>query len=131
MSGKFIATIYFYLLSLIGVVLIVIGVFNIVNLAVNLTQFDKYPLRYGSENCDNYPFSYNSSFAAPAKILPDGRESTPSAQELEKQQKVCRDSAEMERKQHRVEDIKNAIAFPLVGLLLFLIHFPQAKKRSI
>ena len=126
MSGKTIATIYFYLISAASLALMVIGIFNAVNFVINSTQYDKYPLRYAQGDCEGgigYPMPY--------KIMsPDGREATPSAQDLEKQKQVCLKQQEQDRKQHKIEDMRNAVTFTFVGLVLFSIHFPLARKQS-
>lgn len=129
MSGKNIATIYFYIISAASLALIVIGIFNGVNFVINSTQYDKYPLRYGPVgDCQTL------GYPVPIKMVqpPGGeiRESTPTAQEIKKQKDVCEKQQESERKQRKVEDIRNSVTFTLIGLILFLIHFPQAKKYS-
>lgn len=127
MSGKSIATVYFYLISAVAIGLMVTGVFNGVSFVLNSTQYDEYPLRYGpARDCEMFGYPY------PAKIVLPGdlRESTPSADEIKKQKELCQEQLELERKQHRVDDIKNAITFTSIGIVLFLIHFPQAKKYS-
>lgn len=132
MSGKTIATIYFYLISAGSIVLMVIGVFNAVNFVVNSTQYDKYPLRYsGVSSCDmGVDGSLGRPVPAKAPVPPGGQESTPSAEEIQRAKEQCLKNEEADRTQHRVDDLKNAITFSLVGLVLFLIHFPQAKKQS-
>ena len=123
---KIIAAAYFYIISAASLALIVIGIFNAVNFAINSTQYDKYPLRYPQGDCGGgfgYPMPY--------KTMPiDGRESTPSATDLEKQKQLCLKQQELDRRQHKIEDLKNSIAFTLVGLILFSIHFPLARKQS-
>lgn len=126
MSGKTIATIYFYLISAASLVLIVIGIFNAVNFGINITQYEKYPLRYSQADCENMVYPYGPK---PIPMEAD-KISTPSAQDLEKQKKVCIKQQEEDRKQHKIDDLKNAITFSLVGLVLFLIHFPLARKQS-
>lgn len=127
MSGRNIATIYFYAVSAASLALIVIGIFNGVNFVINSTQYDKYPLRYGpGADCENYPYKYG-----PMPAVIDGRTpATPSAEELKKQKENCEKTTGEERKLHRIEDIRNTLTFTLVGILLFLIHFPQARKYS-
>ena len=50
---KLIPTIYFYLLSAIGMVLLIIGLFNASHFITGITAYDKYPLRFGAESrCD-------------------------------------------------------------------------------
>ncbi|OGE15140.1 hypothetical protein A3F00_01710 [Candidatus Daviesbacteria bacterium RIFCSPHIGHO2_12_FULL_37_11] len=135
MSGKTIATIYFYIISVGSIILMVIGIFNAANFIVNSTQFEQYPLRWGGiTSCD-----YGADGLVPVargpmsvKVLPpDGIESTPSAQEIQRAKEQCLKNEAADRKQHQVDDIKNAITFSLVGIILFLIHFPQARKRSV
>jgi hypothetical protein len=132
MSGKLIATIYFYLISAGALVLIVVGIFNGVNFIINSTQYEKYPLRYGGiSNCD-YAVDGQYYGDRPIKAMApmQNGESTPSAQEIQRAKEQCLKNEEAERVEHRVDDLKNAVTFTLVGLVLFLIHFPQAKKRS-
>lgn len=126
MSGKTIATIYFYLISAAALALIVVGIFNGVNFIINFTQYDKYPTRYGSvQDCAAYPIPYKVALP-----YDRGEISTPSAEEQRLQRQRCEKQVEADRKQHRIEDIKNTITFTLVGIILFSIHFPLARKHS-
>lgn len=128
MSGKTIATIYFYIISAAALALIVIGIFNAVNFGINATLYDKYPLRYGSPgNCESYPYKFGPFPAAPGM---DGKVATSSASELEKQKQDCLKQEDAQSKQQKIDDLKNAITFTLVGSVLFLIHFPLARKQS-
>lgn len=127
MSGKTIATIYFYLISAASLALIVVGIFNGVNFTINTFFYDKYPLRYGpGMDCETAGYPY------PAKMIPsvDVRESTPSSEDKKKQKEICEKTQDMDRKQHQITDIKNTLTFTLIGVVLFMVHFPQAKKRS-
>ena len=125
MSGKTIATIYFYIISAASLALIVIGVFNAVNFGINISQYEKYPLKYPQGNCENYPYK----FGGPYPMAP-GTVATPSAAELEKQKQDCLKQEDALSKQQKIDDLKNAITFSLVGTILFLIHFPLARKQS-
>lgn len=127
MSGKTIATIYFYLISAASLALIVIGIFNAVNFVINSTQYEKYPPRYAQGSCESYPFKYGGPYPA---IDVRGFPATPSAKELEDQKQACIKQEEIESKQHKIDDLKNALTFTLVGLVLFAIHFPLARKQS-
>jgi hypothetical protein len=132
MSGKLIATIYFYLISAGALVLIVVGIFNAVNFVINSTQYEKYPLRYsGISNCE-YAVDGQYIGDRPIKAMApmENSQSTPSAEEIQRAREQCLKNEDEERTQHRIDDLKNAITFTAVGLVLFLIHFPQAKKRS-
>jgi hypothetical protein len=127
MSGKLVATIYFYILSAAAVALIVIGIFNSVSFLINSTQYEKYPLRYGGiSQCGFAGDAYYAPY--PAKRMPG--EASPSAEETKQNEELCLKNEEADRAQHRVEDLKNSITFTLVGLILFLIHFPLARKHS-
>ncbi|MBI2599570.1 hypothetical protein HYW43_01465 [Candidatus Daviesbacteria bacterium] len=126
MSGKTIATIYFYLISAASLALITIGIFNGVNFFINSTQYDKYPTRYGSiQDCSTYPMPYKV-----AMPVDRGEIATPSAEEQKQQRQRCEQQIEADRKQHRIEDIKNTVTFTLVGVILFSVHFPLARKNS-
>jgi ABC-type Na+ efflux pump permease subunit len=126
MSGKLISIVYFYLISAIALVLLVIGVFHSVSFLVNITQYDQYPLRFGGiDRCGTYPQP------APYKeTLPTPPSASASAGEQNQQQEQCEKSLVEERHQHKVDDLKNALTFSLIGLLLFGLHFPIALKRS-
>lgn len=129
MNGKVISLIYFYIISAASLALVVIGIFNIVNFIINSTQYDKYPTRYGPpRSCEVYPMPYRGAVVS----IPGGPdpEVTPSAEELEIQKQNCLKNEEIDRKQYRIDDMKNAITFTTVGLVLFLIHFLMARKQS-
>ncbi len=124
MSGKTIATIYFYLISAASLLLIVVGVFSILNFVINSTQYDKYPLRYSQPDCES-GYSY---YPKPAPFVES--EATLSAQEMKRQEAACKNQQDDERKQHKIENLRDAVGFSLIGLVLFLIHFPLARKQS-
>lgn len=125
MSRKTIATIYFYLVSAASLALIVIGIFHTVNFVINSTQYERYPLRWGPEvDCETE--GYYRYGPIPEKITP----ATSSAQELEKQKQFCQRQQEEERVRHKVDDLKNAATFTLVGAIFFIIHFPLARRQS-
>lgn len=123
MSPKVIAAIYFYLVSAGSLILIVIGIFSIVNFIVNSTQFKEYPLPY-YENCEN-------QIGSARPTSPDANsEASLSASERAEMLKSCQKNLEQRRVQQRVDDLKGAITFTLVGLILFGIHFPLARKQT-
>ena len=129
MWPRLIGVIYFYVVSAGSLILIVVGIFNSVNFVVNSTQFDKYPLRYGVQNCDYLSNKYlrDPMGPYPANIAP---EASISAEEMAEQQKVCEEQQELDRVQHRVDYLRDSITFLTVGIILFLIHFPRAIKMS-
>lgn len=128
MSGKTIATIYFYVISAASLALIVIGIFNAVNFVINSTQYEKYPLRYPQGSCELLPSKFGPG-PYPA-IDVRGAPATPSAEEIEKQKESCLKQEDALSKQQKIDDLKNAVTFTLVGLILFSIHFPLARKQS-
>src|SRR3989344_8378453 len=101
MSGKIIATLYFYVISAGSIVLMVIGIFSIVNFFINSTQYDKYPLKYPQGSCEVYPFKFGA-YPAMEREMP----ATPSAEELEKQKQLCLDQENKQSKQQRIDDLK-------------------------
>lgn len=122
--GKLIALIYFYLISAVSLGLIIIGIFNVGNLVINLTQYDNYPSRYGYDNCEN-GYGPKAPYAAPMQP-----EASVSAEQVQKQKELCLVQVELDRKQHKLEDVKNSVLFTSIGIILFLIHFPKARKQS-
>lgn len=130
MVGRLIGLIYFYLISAISIGLLIFASFSFATLLINLTQYDKYPLRYGMENCEvDSPQSYvKGPYATP--VTDQGQIATMSADERQVLKKRCEDQADYDRKQHKLDDIKNSLVATFVGLVLFLIHFPQARKMS-
>jgi hypothetical protein len=124
--GKLISLIYFYLVSIIGIILLIAGLYNAVSFAVNSVVYDEYPLRYaGNEDC-----SYLTQ-TAPAKPMPaTDTLASISAEEQQTQKAACERRVEAERKQHQVDDIKNGIYFTLIGIILLALHFPVALRRS-
>lgn len=132
MSGKLIGLIYFYLVSAASLALIVIGIFSGINYLINITQYDKYPLYYGSEQqCENmYPYYKGRPVPETAALDVPAPNSTPSAQEIEEARAQCKSQQEFDRKQRQVNDLKDTLAFTLIGVVLFAIHFPLARKHS-
>lgn len=105
----------------------VMGIYATVTFVLNSTQYEEYPLRYLAEDCENFRYGYKGPY--PAEVMP-GSEASLSAEEREQLRIQCERRVAIERKQHRLEDIRNAVVFSSVGFILFIIHFPQAKKYS-
>lgn len=126
MSGKTIATIYFYTISTASLALIIIGIFSVVNFVINATQYEKYPLRYPQGSCEGYSYKFGPYPAMDIR----GVSATPSAEEAEKQKQECLKQENALSKKQKIDDLKNAITFTSVGAVFFLIHFPLARKQS-
>lgn len=115
---KLIPTIYFYLLSAIGMVLLIIGLFNSVHYVAGITSYDKYPLRFGAESrCEYLPK------AVPVENAKD-TQSDVNAKEY------CLKSLEKERQTTKADDLEKSVSFTAIGLLVFGIHFYFARKQK-
>ena len=126
MAGKTVATIYFYVISAGSIILLVIAVFSWANLILNLTQYDQYPLRYsGQASCQADPYK-----SAPYPVGMNGQMASPSASEQVAARADCLKQEELDRKQYKLDDTKDVVVYTLVGLILFGIHFPMARKQS-
>lgn len=114
---KLIPTIYFYLLSAVGMVLIIVGLFNASHFIAGTFVYEKYPLRYGTEyeRCE-----YRSELVG-IDVKPQAAFS----------KEDCYKGLESERQQKKVEDIENALAFTLIGLFIFSLHFYFARKQKV
>lgn len=116
---KLIQTIYFYVLSAVGMVLFIIGLFNSVHYVVGITSYDKYPLKYGAEG--------RCVYMAPA-ALPMGDSAN-----VEKEKKAAEDclkSLEKERETTKADDLEKSFAFTIIGFLVFGTHFYFARKQK-
>ena len=124
--GKLISLIYFYLVSIIAIILLIVGLYNVVSFGINSAMYDQYPLRYsGGEDC-SYLVQTEPSKAMPAT---DTLASI-SAVDQQRQKDACEKRVAAERKQHQVDDIKNGIYFTIIGIILLALHFPIALRRS-
>ena len=114
---KLIPTIYFYVLSAVGMVLFIIGLFNSVHYVVGVTSYDKYPLRYGAESrCDYMPK------AVPIEGSSDMQSDTNAKED-------CLKSVEKERETTKADDLEKSLAFTIIGFLVFSTHFYFARKQ--
>ena len=108
--------VYLYLTSLVGLVLMLIGAIQLVNLGLKTWVFTKADMEYYGEICDQ----------PRAKVLstPDKTElEGPTAEEIAK----C-EQREKERRQARKQaDAARSIAFILVGLPVYLYHWNKIK----
>lgn len=128
MNGRVVSLIYFYLVSVVAIVLLMFGAYNGITFAVNSTQFEKYPLPWGGEDRCAYTMSPPMQVA----LAPSGtpQQSAEEKKAMEEQKNSCLRSLEMERKQNKVNNLKDALTFTLLGLILFGTHFPLALRRS-
>jgi hypothetical protein len=118
--GKFLKTLYFYLFSSIGLILVIIGVFQISDFAVRKYLLPKYNLGYEENRCD-----YLTQPAMPAK-----EEAAPTESDLKEQAKKCEEKLEEYRKYKEVTDFARGISFIVVGGIVFAFHFRQTRKQE-
>lgn len=107
---RLVSSIYFYLLSLIGIVLLIIGIFASVHYVVGITAYDKYPLQYDTVARCSVP------------ATPDKTSITTS--------QSCLQDIEVERKKTKIADLEKALSFSIIGLIVFCIHFPLALRQK-
>lgn len=123
--GKLISLIYFYLVSIIAIILLIVGLYNLVSFGINSVFYDKYPLQYGNEDC-----SYLAQTEPVKSAVGTDTLASISAEQAAIQKKACEDRIESERKRNQVNDVKDGIFFTLIGIILLALHFPVALRRS-
>lgn len=114
---EIIRTIYLYIFSVVGLVLIVIGCVRLSDLALK-----KYVFKKAEQNI-NYPIY-------PMKAVPDGK-TNEQALTPEEQEKYNRDQKEAEEKQResqRARTASESIAMIIVGTPLFFYHWKTIQK---
>ena len=120
---ELIRTLYLYLFSLIGLVVVVMGLVQLVDLGLKVLVFKKA----------DQVLIYPERFPVPAvKTLPD---QTTEELTLEEQEKIQKEQLEYQTKQReadRERNAANALAMILVGTPLFLYHWKiiQKDKKS-
>jgi len=134
--SKLIPLIYFYLVSLAGLVILVIGVFASVHFLVNIFSYADYPLPYETATRCMYPQPFplmkgvsgsgSASLGIAQPINPGGpMQIWPPTYNDDCFQKVA-----LERLQTKTQDLEKAVSYTLVGLVLFATHFYFARKKS-
>ena len=154
---RLIPLIYFYIVSLIGLIILIVGIFSDVHFLVNKLSYTDYPLSYDTtQRCiQPQPYPLMKGAAVPAaggaiggqtggvrvekgvttKIVQPMPSGTPTPVEI--MQPVpnyyytdCLKQVADERKQAEVADLEKALSFTIVGLIVFSIHFYFARKKS-
>ncbi|EKD57060.1 MAG: hypothetical protein ACD_58C00010G0006 [uncultured bacterium] len=111
---RLIKAIYVYIMMIVGIALIITGIFNTTNYVVKKVTLNEYPI-----NTYEYPYPPDRAIVAV-----DGKESnTKNALTDEEKQKN-----EDFRQSKQVQDLTNAIVFLLVGTLLYLMHSRMSKN---
>lgn len=122
-----IKTIYFYIFSAVGLILIIIGLFNSAHYLVKKTLLPKYDLGQEEQRCDFV------GRVAPVPLEPTKTGSATSEsylKELEAQKKDCQVSLEEQRKVREVTDLSSALSFLVIGAGIFIFHYRVIKKKE-
>lgn len=116
--GKFLKTLYFYFFSAVGLILVIIGIFQLSDFAVRRYLLPKYNLGYEENRCDY--------LTQPISVTKE--ESAPTDSDLKEQAKKCEEKLEEYRKYKEVTDFARAVSFIVVGGVVFAFHFKQTRK---
>ena len=118
---ELIRTIYLYLFSLVGLVIVVIGLVNLVDLGLKAFVF---------KNADQ-PIRYPSY---PAKVMsPDSQGITMTAEEQAKYDAEQAEAEKRQRQSERERSASQALAMIIIGTPLFIYHWrmiQSEKKRD-
>ncbi len=118
---ELIRTLYLYLFSLIGLVVVVMGLVHLVDLGLKVYVFKK------ADQVLIYPES-----TRPAKTSPELEETTLTPEEQKKYEQEQLEYQIKQREADRERNAANALAMILVGTPLFLYHWKiiQKDKKS-
>jgi len=116
MKSHLIRTIYLYVVSVIGVIMIVTGFIGLVNTTVKLIVFDKYPVPY-----------YTDFVKDPS--ITDTKDERTAEQKAEDERKA-EERRDQARKEQMVNDLTNGIALTVVGTVLYTYHWRLARKEA-
>jgi hypothetical protein len=109
---KLIPTIFYYILSLIGIILLIIGAFNSIHFALGSTLYDKYPLRYNDESRCFFP---------PNDVSP---------QQVVQSRQECYANLESERIHTKYDDMEKSISFIIIGIAVYGLNFYFSKRMK-
>jgi len=112
---KLIRTIYVYLFSLVGLVLIIISGVRFIDMGLKAWVFTE---------ADNYTYEYE--YARPVIIDKEGVESE--VQELTSEEKKAQNDKRISQERQRTA--ANALAQLIIGLPLYLYHWRMASRRK-
>lgn len=113
--AELIKSIYLYLFTAIGLILIIVGIFQLSNYVINIAVFEKYQLGYEENRCDymTQPVAVEAGKAAPDPAL------------QQKQKDECIKTLEEFRRYKKITDGARAITFLIVGGGVFAFHLSR------
>lgn len=115
---KLVPSIYFYTVSLIGLVLLIIGIFSDIHYLVNISSDSKYPL----------PYAVDQRCIIPSAPIPSGTVEKQSPEQSNAYQ-TCLSGIEEERTTTQRNDLEKALSYTLVGFIVFGIHFYYVRRK--
>ncbi len=115
---ELIRSIYLYLFTAVGLILIIVGIFQISNYIIKITAFDKYQLGYEESKCDYI----TEPVALDQKSV--------STEEAKLKNDKCLQGLEELRRYKKITDGARAITFLLVGGGVFWFHLTRSNLLS-
>lgn len=113
-KAHLIKAIYVYIMMIVGVALIITGIFNTTSYVVKKITMDEYPI-----NVYEYPYPPDRT-----TVTVDGKESNAKNDLTDEEKQKNEDF----RASKQVQDLTNAIVFLLVGTMLYLLHSKMSKN---
>ena len=119
--AELIKSIYLYLFTAIGLILIIVGIFQTSNYVINLIAFDNYQLGYEENRCDYVT----------QPIAVEAGKTPVQDPTLQKEQKdKCLKTLEEFRRYKKITDGARAITFLIVGGGVFAFHLTRTNILS-
>ena len=115
--ASIVRTIYFYFFAGVGLVLLIVGIFQLSQWGVKSFLLPRYDLNYDETRCD--------FMAVPVKLESEPATDSASAED---QKPKCLATLETQRKTKKVTDLAQAVTFIIVGGIVFIFHF---RKTSV
>lgn len=120
-----IRSIYFYAFAGIGLIMVIIGAFQLVQFGSRKFLLKQYYLDYSETRCD--------FLSTPVVTGPDGKMLTVEQQTAEQarvdsERKRCEASLEVERQSRQVTDLTSAITLFALGGAVFVFHYRRTKS---
>src|SRR3989344_6238552 len=119
--AELIKSIYLYLFTAIGLILIIVGIFQSSNYVINLLAFDKYQLGYEENRCD---------YTAMKPVIEGDKQSSEEARLEREQKEKCLGTLEEFRRYKKITDGARAITFLVVGGGVFAFHLSRTNILS-
>lgn len=114
--GDLIKSIYLYLFTAVGLILIIVGIFQLSNYVINITVFEKYQLGYEENRCD---------YLVQPVAVEAGKTAAVDPKLQKEQREKCLTTLEEFRRYKKITDGARAITFLVVGGAVFAFHLSR------